>query len=156
LLDEPKEIEVEQRIIGTVIDVEPRDAYACFVEIECKALEDATAFQIVSTDLPFEHVALPEAAGSRLKLICAPGLKVNPGEKVKIAVKPLERSALRRRGSEMLWDPLNKAQIRSSQGESTFLRHKSSSMLFDHFQFHRWSWGSLGWLKVALGAGSIG
>jgi hypothetical protein len=84
LLDEPKEIEVEQRIIGTVIDVEPRDAYACFVEIECKALEDATAFQIVSTDLPFEHVALHEAAGSRLKLICAPGLKVNPGEKVKL------------------------------------------------------------------------
>jgi hypothetical protein len=111
---------VEQRIIGTVIDVQPRDAYACFVEIECKAIDDATAFQIVSTDLPFEHVALHEAAGSRLKLICAPGLKVNPGDKVRIVVRPFERSELRRLGSENALGPAEQAADQKSKPVGIF------------------------------------
>jgi hypothetical protein len=56
---------MERRIIGIVVGFEAKDANACFVEIECEALEDATAFQIVSTDLPFEHVAFDRAVGSR-------------------------------------------------------------------------------------------
>ena len=75
---------MEQRIIGTVVGVEPQDANTFFVEVECEALEDATAFQIVSTDLPFKHVALNRAAGSRLKLICAQGAEISVGAEGKI------------------------------------------------------------------------
>ena len=91
---------MERRIIGTVVGLEAKDANACFLEIECEALEDATAFQIVSTDLPFEHVAFDRAVGSRLNLICARGSKVAVGRKVEIVVRPLENSELRRRGSD--------------------------------------------------------
>jgi hypothetical protein len=42
---------MERKIIGTVVGVEAKDANTCFVEIECEAVEDATAFQIISTDL---------------------------------------------------------------------------------------------------------
>jgi hypothetical protein len=91
---------MEQRITGTVASVEAQETNACSVEIECEALEDATAFQIVSTDLPFEHVALKRAAGSRLILICAPGSKINVGDKVKVVVRRLDASELRRRQSE--------------------------------------------------------
>jgi hypothetical protein len=91
---------MERRIIGTVVGVEAKDENASFVEIECEALEDVTAFQIVSTDLSFDHVALNRAAGSRLNLICARGSGVTVGQKVKIVVSPLESSELRRRGSE--------------------------------------------------------
>jgi hypothetical protein len=93
---------MERKIIGTVVGVEAKDANACFVEIECEALEDATALQVISTDLSFEHVALNRAAGSRLNLICSRGAKskVAVGQKVKIVVRPLESSELRRRGSE--------------------------------------------------------
>jgi hypothetical protein len=93
---------MERKIIGTVVSVEAKDANACFVEIEYEALEDATALQVISTDLSFEHVALNRAAGSRLNLICSRGSKskVAVGQKVKIVVRPLESSELRRRGSE--------------------------------------------------------
>ena len=91
---------IEREIIGTVVGVEAKDANTCFVEIECEALEDATALQIVSTDLPFKHVALNRAAGSRLNLICAPASKVKVGEKVKVVVRPLDASELRHRQSE--------------------------------------------------------
>jgi hypothetical protein len=91
---------MEQRIIGTVVGVEPQDANTFFVEVECEALEDATAFQIVSTDLPFKHVALNRAAGSRLKLICAQGAEISVGRKVRFVVRPSESSDLRRRQSE--------------------------------------------------------
>jgi len=73
-------------MVGRVVRVESQDATTCFVEIECEALEDATA-----TDLPFEHVALNRAAGSRLNLICAGGSQVKVGAKVNVAVRPLER-----------------------------------------------------------------
>ena len=93
---------MERKIIGTVVGVEAKDANACFVEIECEAVEDATALRVISTDLSFEHVALNLAAGSRLNLICSQGSKskVAVGQKVKIVVRPLESSELRRRGSE--------------------------------------------------------
>ena len=93
---------MEQRITGTVVSVEIQEANACFVEIECEALADATALQIISTDLSFEHVSLNRTAGSRLNLMCSPGSKskVAVGQKVKIVVRPLESSELRRRGSE--------------------------------------------------------
>ena len=94
---------MEQRITGTVVSVEIQEANACFVEIECEALEDATALQIVSTDLPFKHVALNRAAGSRLNLICAPASKVKVGEKVKVVVRPLDASELRHPQSENAW-----------------------------------------------------
>ena len=80
---------MEQRIVGIVVHVDSEDARTCFVEIECEALEDATAFRIVSTDLPFEHVALNRAAGSRLNLICAGASQIKVGAKVNVAVRPL-------------------------------------------------------------------
>ena len=80
---------MERRIVGTVVRVEFQDAKTYFVEIECEALEDATAFRIASTDLPFEHVALNGAVGSRLNLICAGGSQVQVGAKVNVAVRPL-------------------------------------------------------------------
>jgi hypothetical protein len=83
---------MEQRIVGTVIRVEPQDSKTSFVEIECEALEDASAFQIVSTDLPYEHVALNRAAGSRLNLICAGGSHVSEGAKVNVVVRPVKRT----------------------------------------------------------------
>jgi hypothetical protein len=80
---------VERRIIGTVVGVEAKDANACFVEIECEALENATAFQIISTDLSFEHVALNRVAGSRLSLICARGSKIAVGQKARQTFRKL-------------------------------------------------------------------
>jgi hypothetical protein len=96
---------VEQEILGTVVSVQPQDANTYLVEVECEALEDVNAFEIVSIGLPFEHIALNSAAGSRLKLACAGGIKVDSGEKVKIAIKPLEGSGVRRRGSENALGP---------------------------------------------------
>jgi len=111
---------MEQTIIGTVVGVEPKDVNSCFVEIECEALEDATAFQIVSTDLPFEHVALNRTEGSRLKLICARGSKVEPGQKVKVIVTPLDGSALLRRQSENALRPIEQGADQTSKPVGAF------------------------------------
>lgn len=100
-----RNVYVEQEIIGTVVNVEPQGANTCLVEIECEALEDVTAFEIVSVDLPFEHIIPNPAAGSRLKLTCTGGSKVGSGEKVRIAIKPLEGAEAHRRGSETALGP---------------------------------------------------
>jgi hypothetical protein len=95
-----RNVYVEQEILGTVVGVEPQSENTCSVEIECEALEDVTAFEIISIGLPFEHIAMNAAAGSRLKLACTGRSKIAPGEKVKIAIRPLEGTEAQRRGSE--------------------------------------------------------
>jgi hypothetical protein len=96
---------VEQEIIGTVVSIEPQGTNTYLVEIECEALEDITAFEILSIGLPFEHITPKSAAGSRLKVTCTGGSKVDSGEKVKIAVKPVEGTEVHRRGSENALGP---------------------------------------------------
>jgi hypothetical protein len=92
---------VEQEILGTIVSVEPQGESTCSVEIECEALEDVTAFEIISIGLPFEHIAVSAAAGSRLKLACTGGRsKIAAGEKVKIAIRRLQGTDTQCRGSE--------------------------------------------------------
>jgi hypothetical protein len=91
---------VKQELLGTVVGVEARGADARLVEVQCEALEDVSAFEIVSIGLPFEHTTgLDRAVGSRLKLTCRGRSTLNAGEKVKIVINTLERGEVYRRGS---------------------------------------------------------
>jgi len=91
---------VKQEIIGKIVNVEPQAADTYLVELESEALKDVTVFEIVSIGLPFEHIGLDRAGGSRLKLTCTGRSAVHPGEKVKILIDTGKRGGVSWRASK--------------------------------------------------------
>lgn len=82
---------MQREIIGTVVGTRLLGANEYSIEVECDALEDVTAFEIVSISLPFERIALEAAAGSRVNLACAEGPNVSAGMQVTITISSKER-----------------------------------------------------------------
>lgn len=111
---------MKQEIIGTIVSVEPQAADTYLVELESEALKDVTVFEIVSIGLPFEHIGLDRAGGSRLKLTCTGRSAVHPGEKVKILIDTLEREEACHGGPASARKPDQRSIEQASEPVGTF------------------------------------